>query len=215
MAENTEQFTWIVLIKENLEALFHDTPDVFVAGDLLWYPVEGQPEIARAPDALVVFGRPKGRRGSYRQWEEDNIPPQVVFEVLSPSNTLKELADKFEFYDLHGVEEYYLYDPQRNDLSGWLRQGGRLRVIEHIDGWRSPRLGIRFALTEETLHITRPDGHPFVSFTEMERRAAQEQSARQQAEARAAQAEARNARLAARLRELGIDPEDVNESSAC
>jgi hypothetical protein len=88
-------------------------------------------------------------------------------------------------------------------------------VIEHIDGWRSPRLGIRFALTEETLHITRPDGHPFVSFTEMERRAAQaetratqEQSARQQAETHAA-------RLAARLRELGIDPEDVNESSAC
>ena len=35
---------------------------------------------------MVVFGRPKGRRGSYRQWEEDNIPPQVVFEILSPGN---------------------------------------------------------------------------------------------------------------------------------
>ncbi|WP_448562404.1 hypothetical protein [Trichothermofontia sp.] len=35
---------------------------------------------------MVVFGRPKGRRGPYRQWQEAQIPPQVVFEVLSPSN---------------------------------------------------------------------------------------------------------------------------------
>lgn len=51
---------------------------------LLWYPVESHPEIRTAPDVLVVFGRPKGHRGSYKQWEEDNIPPQVVFEILSP-----------------------------------------------------------------------------------------------------------------------------------
>ncbi|NEX15989.1 MAG: hypothetical protein C1943_04960 [Halochromatium sp.] len=29
-----------------------------------------------APDLFVVFGRPKGRRGSYRQWEEDGIAPR-------------------------------------------------------------------------------------------------------------------------------------------
>jgi Uma2 family endonuclease len=80
MADNTKQFRWIVLIKENLELLFADDPRVFVAGDLLWYPVEGHPEIRIAPDAMVVFGRPKGDRGSYRQWEEDNIVPQVVFK---------------------------------------------------------------------------------------------------------------------------------------
>ncbi len=40
MADNTEQFRWIVVIKENLELLFANFPDVFVAGDLLWYPVE-------------------------------------------------------------------------------------------------------------------------------------------------------------------------------
>jgi Uma2 family endonuclease len=37
MAENTEQYKWIVIIKENLEILFADIPDVFIAGDLLWY----------------------------------------------------------------------------------------------------------------------------------------------------------------------------------
>jgi Uma2 family endonuclease len=111
MADNTEQFRWIVIIKENLETLFKDDPNVFVAGDLLWYPVLGHPEINMAPDALVAFERPKGRRGSYRQWEEANIAPQVVFEVLSPGNRAGEMRNKLDFYDKYGVEEYYIYDP--------------------------------------------------------------------------------------------------------
>ena len=45
-ADNTEQFRWIVVIKENLERLFASDPDVFVASDLLWYPVEGEQSTA-------------------------------------------------------------------------------------------------------------------------------------------------------------------------
>src|SRR4051812_27387732 len=85
MADNTLQFQWIVTIQGGLDALFAADPNVFVAGDLLWYPVEGQPKIRAAPDAMVVFGRPKGYRGSYKQWEEGGVAPQVVFEVLSPN----------------------------------------------------------------------------------------------------------------------------------
>jgi hypothetical protein len=33
MAENTRQFRWIVFIKDNLETLFQDRADVFVAGE--------------------------------------------------------------------------------------------------------------------------------------------------------------------------------------
>src|SRR5437016_2428062 len=86
MADNTLQYEYITLIKGGLDIVFADVADVFVAGDLLWYAVEGEPTIRQAPDVLVAFGRPKGYRGSYRQWEEDNIPPQVVFEILSPGN---------------------------------------------------------------------------------------------------------------------------------
>jgi hypothetical protein len=32
MADNTQQFRWIVTIKENLELLFRDRPDGLVAG---------------------------------------------------------------------------------------------------------------------------------------------------------------------------------------
>src|SRR3954449_1925855 len=127
MAENTQQYEWIVTIKGNLDILYLDRPDVFVAGDLLWYPVEGDPKICTAPDTLVAFGRPKGYRGSYKQWEVGGIAPQVVFEVLSPSNRFSELLRKFQFYEKYGVAEYYVYDPDHVTLEGWLREGDRLR----------------------------------------------------------------------------------------
>lgn len=57
-----------------------------------------------APDVMVVFGRPKGDRGSYQQWREDNIPPQVVFELLSPGNRLAEMVRKLRFSERYGVE---------------------------------------------------------------------------------------------------------------
>ncbi|MCW6036134.1 Uma2 family endonuclease [Spirulina subsalsa FACHB-351] len=187
MADNTLQFRWIVLIKENLELLFANQPDVFVAGDLLWYPVQGHPEIRVAPDALVAFGRPKGERGSYKQWEEENIAPQVVFEILSPGNRLAEMSKKQQFYDDYGVEEYYIYNPERNDLHGLWRSEEGLRGIENLQNWTSPRLGIRFVLTASTLEIYRPDGRPFLSFLELEQRGEAERQRAEQERQRAEQ----------------------------
>ena len=221
MADNTKQFRWIVLIKENLELLFADDPQVFVAGDLLWYPVEGHPEIRVAPDAMVVFSRPKGDRGSYRQWEEDNIAPQAVFEILSPGNRVKEMTRKLQFYERYGVEEYYIYDPDDNELQGLQRVEGTLELVEEINGWVSPKLGIKFVLTAETLEIYRPDGRKFLSSLELEQQRQQEaqraQQATQRAEQefqraeqeaqRAQQATQRAERLAEQLKALGIDPE--------
>ena len=226
MSDNTKQFRWIVVIQQNLEWLFADDPNVFVAGDLLWYPVEGNNKIRNAPDVLVAFGRPKGDRGSYQQWKEGNIAPQVVFEVLSPGNTLTEMNKKQVFYDRYGVEEYYLYDPDKNDLSGWLRSSdsavgeasletdtftlpNRLNVIEPINNWVSPRLGIRFDMSGEELQIYRPEGERFATYVEIAQRLEQERQRADQAEARAEQAEARAARLAERLRAAGIDPEQL------
>jgi Uma2 family endonuclease len=167
MADNTIQFRWIVTIKEGLDRLYHDRPDVFVAGDLLWYPVEGKPGICQAPDALVAFGRPKGDRGSYKQWEEGGIAPQVVFEVLSPNNRFQEMLRKLKFYEEYGVEEYYLYDPDHNVLEGWRRAGNGLEEISVMLGWTSPRLGVRYELSETELVLTGPDGKRFLSYQEL------------------------------------------------
>jgi Uma2 family endonuclease len=193
MSDNTRQFQWIITLQCNLDALYRDNPDVFVAGNLLWYAMKGQPAVRWAPDAMVVFGRPKGYRGSYRQWQEDGIAPQVVFEVLSPGNEEAEMDRKFAFYDAYGVEEYYLYDPDGIELSGWRLQQGRLQPILQLDGWVSPRLGIRFDLSGNELVVFRPDGSRFLTFLELE-------------QARAA-AEERAERLTKQLRALGVEPE--------
>ncbi len=211
MSDNTLQFSWIVKIKENLEILFADHPQVFIAGDLLWYPVEGDNKTRRAPDAMVAFDRPKGYRGSYQQWVEANIPPQVVFEVLSPGNRLAEMTAKFEFYDRYGVEEYYIYDPDRVDFTGWVRVAGRLQGISDISGWVSPRLGIRFELRDE-LEIYTPTGELFLSPVEIAKQSEQQRERADQECERANQeceradlAEQKLAVMAAKLTELGID----------
>ncbi|WP_199245690.1 Uma2 family endonuclease [[Phormidium] sp. ETS-05] len=216
MADNTEQFRWIVTIQGGIDALFKDDPNVFVAGDLFWYPVEGQGSLKTAPDIMVALGRPKGKRSSYLQWKEDNIPPQVVFEVLSPGNTLGEMAKKFDFYRDYGVEEYYIYDPDKIDFCGWLRQDNKLTAIESINGWISPRLGIRFEMGDDGLEIYRPDGRKFATYIELEternlaEQRAEMEAQRAEIEAQRAEAEAQRAqRLAEKLRELGIDPDAV------
>ncbi|MCW6034820.1 Uma2 family endonuclease [Spirulina subsalsa FACHB-351] len=199
MADNTLQFRWIVTIKENLEICFAHQPHVFVAGDLLWYPVQGQNRICQAPDVLVVFGRPKGERGSYKQWEEDNIPPQVVFEVLSPSNHPLEMQNKLLFYQKHGVQEYYMYSPHRNQLAGALRRGDLLESIEQMDGWISPLLNIRFQLLPDTLEIYTASGRKFLTPVELNEVREQE---RQRAEQERQRAEQERQRAEQAMQEL-------------
>ena len=210
-------FCWIVKIKENLERIFADNPDVFVAGDLLWYPVEGNNKIRIAPDAMVAFGRPKGDRGSYRQWEEGNITPQAVFEILSPGNTLKEMEKKLIFYEKYGVEEYYMYDPDNIRLKGWIRKDNRLCEIEQMQEWISPKLKIRFELTQDDLHIFGDDGNRFLSPLESELKhqqqlenAEKEYQEKLNAERQKAETERQKAeRMAAKLMALGINLEEA------
>ncbi len=202
MAENTEQYRWIVLIKENLEILFANNHNILIVGDLLWYPVRSQLITPTAPDVMVIFGRPKGKRRSYRQWQEDNISPQVVFEILSPSNDAKEMERKLEFYDTYGIEEYYLYDPESFQLDGWLRQNNHLNKLWQMDGWVSPRLGIRFETGQGELVIYRLDGQRFLNSLELNQRAERAEFLLEQERQRAEQ-------LAAYLRSLGIDPDNL------
>jgi len=63
------------------------------------------------------------------------------------------MKKKFIFYQRYGVEEYYVYDPLRNHLQGWIRQGDTLNTITRIADWVSPRLQVRFVLTPEILKL--------------------------------------------------------------
>lgn len=221
MADNTEQYQWIVMIVENLKWLLNDQI-AFVAGDLLWYPVEvkaspaqPRPKVpCQAPDAMVVLGRPDGYRGSYQQWQEENIAPQVVFEILSPSNTQLEMAEKQRFYQKYGVMEMYFYDPQARNFWGLNRSDNKWDWVTELNlPWVSPLLKIRFEMFEDGLAVSYPDGEPFKTLEQFAQERDQAQKERDQtkvkldqAQAKLDQAQLERDRLAAKLQELGIDP---------
>jgi hypothetical protein len=79
----------------------------------------------------------------------------------------------------------------RSSFGGWCA----LTVIDAIDDWVSPRLGIRFVVTVDALAIDYPDGRQFLTTVELMQRSAVLSE--------------RADRLAQRLRELGVDPDMV------
>jgi len=218
MADNTLQFQWLAMLQGNLDALLESA---FVGGDLLWYPTSSSDAVRMAPDILVAFGRPKGHRGSYKQWEEGGVAPQVVFEIISPSNTGPEMERKRAFYASHGAREYYEIDPDRNRMRGWLLDGDHHTPVAQMNGWQSPRMGVRFRAGAAEPSLEHPDGAPFRTFrqerqhAEAERQRAEAERQRAEAERQRAEAErqradelsARGQRLLAQLRAAGIEPE--------
>ncbi|NET48128.1 MAG: Uma2 family endonuclease [Merismopedia sp. SIO2A8] len=199
MSDNTLQYKWIVRLVSNLKYLLKDQT-AFVAGDLLWYPVKVAvpPVPCQGPDVLVALGRPDGERRSYKQWEEDNIAPQVVFEILSSSNSAKEMVAKQEFYETYGVLELYVYNPESYEFWGLVRHSPDQEMISVFPlklPWVSPLLGIRFELFEDGLSVFHPNGELFKAPGEFIEERDQIQEERD--------------RLAAKLRELGIDPDQV------
>jgi Uma2 family endonuclease len=219
MSESTEQYRWIVVLKENLELLLLDRVDVFIAADLAWYPVQVDvpPAPCQAPDVMVVFGRPRGARRSYLQWKEANVGPQVVFEILSASNKtrqgIEKMDYKFQFYERHGVEEYYIYDPDEFTLEGWQRREDQLVEIPRMSGWVSPRLGIHFNWQpRRELVLYDSDGRQFSSFVELGQQVRQAQQQIGAERSRAEQAELAMQAAVPRLLGLGLSVEQVASS---
>jgi hypothetical protein len=131
-----------------------------------------------------------GVPGWYWQREEGGIAPNVVFEALLPGSTPRERARKRAWPERCGVEASYQYDHDPN----------------FIEGRVSPRSGIRFEPSEETLAIREPGGRPFVTDVELAR-PRDEAEQRAEAESQRAGAERQRAeRLLAQLRALGIEP---------
>ena len=223
MAESDVHRDLMIDLIAMLREYFHDDPQVYISGNLFLYYQEGNPRRVVAPDVFVVKGVPGGRRRIYKLWEEGR-PPDVVFEVTSPSTRGEDLRTKHALYARLGVTEYFLFDPLdeylRPPFQGYRLEQGQYRPLRPAeDGslW-SAVLGLELRPHGERLRLFDPESQRWlplpeeetaarraaeVQATTAEARAAVEADARQVAEARmAAEAEARQAAEAelARLR---------------
>jgi Uma2 family endonuclease len=150
MAESDLHRAEMMYLIEALDDRYRETPDVYIAGNLFLYYVQGDRKAVVAPDVFLVKGVPKGHRKSFLLWKEGH-GPRFVIEVTSESTRDEDLNKKRDIYQRLGVEEYFLHDPLseylRPSLQGFRLQSGRYRRIEQeLDGSlisRATGLGLR------------------------------------------------------------------------
>ncbi|MBV9127865.1 MAG: Uma2 family endonuclease, partial [Verrucomicrobia bacterium] len=76
--------------------------------------------------------------------------PALVVEALSPRTAARDVGPKFAAYEAHGVEEYWVLDPQTLEHRFYARQQGELfvefaRGAERIDSRAVPGFWVRRA----------------------------------------------------------------------
>ncbi|MCL2192321.1 MAG: Uma2 family endonuclease [Treponema sp.] len=84
------------------------------------------------PDLLVVCDKSKLDKGSV------NGPPDLVIEIVSPSNTYSELLRKFNYYLKAKVREYWVVDPELKSVSVHIYENDRYISMTYNDNDRIP-----------------------------------------------------------------------------
>ena len=130
VAESDHQFIPLTYAADRLRLHFRHRDDVYVAGNLLIYYEEGNPNARVAPDVFVVLGARRRMRMHYLLWEEPKAP-DFVLEITSRATRGEDQGLKRQLYRRLGVREYWLYDPTGDYLEPVL-QGLELVAGEYV-----------------------------------------------------------------------------------
>ena len=84
------------------------------------------------PDLLVVCDKDKLGKGSV------NGPPDLVVEIISPSNTHGELFYKFQYYLEAEVREYWVIEPEEKRIQVHVFDNGRYLSTAYKENVRIP-----------------------------------------------------------------------------
>ena len=207
MGETQFHIMAIMHLYQSLEHFFRHHPDVYISADMLMYYEKNNPKAVRVPDVMVVKGVEKHMRRIFKLWEEKS-GPCVIFEITSKSTAAEDMI-KTCLYSSLGVREYFLFDPLREYLEdsplGFRLDGVMYSPIprEEDGSLFSKELGLSLKREGHLLRLHDPETGLAVPSLEEAVSMAEEESARAEEEARKA------ARFAAKLREMGIDPESV------
>ncbi|UBF25270.1 Uma2 family endonuclease [Kovacikia minuta CCNUW1] len=233
--DNELQLLLPILLRAILLIAWADRPNWFMGANLGLYYHPNDPAIG--PDAFLSLGvpriRPNGKlRLSYVVWQENDVMPQWVLEIVS-RKTGGEYSSKFKLYAEMGVLYYTIYNPDH-----WRRdKHDPFEVYRLIDGsyvrqagnpiWM-PEIGLGIGVERgnhngylmDWLYWYNEQGErlpaPENILQQERQRAEQERQRAEQAEQRASIAERQieqerrlREELLNKLRQRGIDPEEL------
>ncbi|BAZ29238.1 hypothetical protein NIES4074_16770 [Cylindrospermum sp. NIES-4074] len=194
----------IIILFKCLEWLWRDRNDFYAAGNLTIYysPHQRKSEDFRGPDFFVVLDTERKTRKSWVVWEEDGKYPHLILEILSEStaNTDKDLKKKI-YQDTFRTPDYFWFDPYTLEFAGFHLLDGKYEPLEpNNQGYLwSQQLGLYLGIYQGVLRFFTREGELVPTPEETAEKEIQ----------RAEQETQRAERLAAKLRELNIDPDTI------
>lgn len=180
----------IILLIQSLEWLWRNRNDFYAAGNLTIYysPRQRKSESFRGPDFFVVLGTERKPRKSWVVWEEDGKYPNVIVEILSSTTAATDKGLKKQLYqDTFRTPDYFWFDPETLEFAGFHLVDGAYQQLEpNSQNWLwSQQLGLYLGIQAQKLRFFTPEGKLVSTPEEIAEK------------------------LAAKLRELNIDPDTI------
>lgn len=178
----------MMLLIKCLDWWWRNRNDFFASGNLTIYysPRQHKSQDFRGPDFFVVLGTERKPRKSWVVWEEDGKYPNLIVEILSETTAATDRGLKKQIYqDIFRTPDYFWFDPYTLEFAGFCLISGQYQPLEpnpqgHL--W-SQQLGLYLGIHEEKLRFFTPKGQLVPTPEEVAER------------------------LAAKLRELNVDPD--------
>ncbi|EGK87215.1 protein of unknown function DUF820 [Microcoleus vaginatus FGP-2] len=194
----------IILLFHCLEWLWRDRNNFYAAGNLTIYysPKQLKSKDFRGPDFFVVLGTERKTRKSWVVWEEEGKYPNIIVEILSPKTADIDKNFKKQLYqDTFRTHDYFWFDPETLELAGFHLVDGEYEPIapNEFGHLRSQQLDLSLGICGGKLRFFTAEGELVPTPEEVAERETQ----------RAGQEAQRADRLAAKLRELNIDPDTI------
>jgi Uma2 family endonuclease len=213
--ESPEHYEQLALLTTTLNWVWREHQEFFIGANLSIY--YDRNELMRrkfcGPDFFLVHGVEKAKRNSWVVWEEGGRYPDLIIELLSDSTAKTDRTGKKQLYqNIFRTPEYFWFHPRSLEFQGFrLANNHVYEAIPERNGMKwSDMLQMYLGIHEKQLRFYAPDESLIPTPTEsaqMEYNRAEAEHERAEAEHKRAEAEHKRAEaLAAKLRELGLDP---------
>lgn len=209
--ESSLHYDQLDLLVRILKRWWHDRQDYFIGANLSIYFSRQQLKTRdfRGPDFFLVKNTESRPRKSWVVWEEGGKYPDLIIELLSDSTATIDRKLKLEIYqERFRTPEYFWFSPDTLEFKGFKLVDGEYQEIEPDErGWRwSQVIGLYLGVEAGELRYFTADGEKILSPEEAE----VEEARRAEQALRSLDEERRRAeQMAAKLRELGVDPEKL------